>query len=139
MGFDRKDFSQAALRAGYRSGLERVIDEQFIARHLDSQYEQAVITYTKPEKKHKYHPDFRLPCGAYVESKGRFMTSDRQRHLLIKQQQPNIEIRFVFSNAQARLGKGSKTTMAMWAEKNGFKWANKLIPEEWFSEKAPSM
>lgn len=44
----------------------------------------------------------------------------------------------MFSNANARIAKGSKTTYAMWADKQGFQWAHKTIPDEWLSE-APNV
>ena len=50
---------------------------------------------------------------------------------LIKKQYPELDIRFVFMNANNKIYKGSKTTYAMWANKHGFEWAEKNIPEEW--------
>ena len=53
---------------------------------------------------------------------------------LIKQQYPDLDIRFVFLNAQNKIYRGSKTTYAMWATKHGFRWAEKAIPEEWLKD-----
>jgi len=111
--------------------LEDKVAEQLRAAGIDPQYEQYVIEYTKPARKSKYHPDFRLPSGIYVETKGRFVTADRQKHILIKAQHPDIEIRFVFSNSKSRISKTSKTTYADWCDKHGFLYADKLIPKEW--------
>lgn len=132
----RKKFSKKAVAAkyGFRSGLEMEIDESLKAAGVDGEYEQHVITYSKPETHHKYHPDFRLPNGIFVETKGRLLLDDKKKHLLIKQQHPELDIRFVFQNANAKFNKKSKTTYAMWAEKNGFKWAEKIIPQEWIDE-----
>ena len=33
-----------------------------------------------------------------------------------------------------KINKKSKTTYGMWCEKNGFKYADKEIPDEWFLE-----
>lgn len=52
----------------------------------------------------------------------------------MKGQHPDLDIRFVFSNAQARISKLSGTTYAMWAEKHGYKWAHKEIPAAWLTE-----
>jgi hypothetical protein len=90
----------------------------------------------KPEKKAKYTPDFLLPNGIIVETKGRFLTEDRQKHLLIQAQHPELDIRFVFSNSRARISKASSTTYAMWCEKHGFRYADKLIPQAWLMEKS---
>ena len=56
--------------------------------------------------------------------------------MLIKEQHPDIEIRFVFSNENAKLYKGSKTSYSQWAEKHGFKYAHKRIPDDWLTEGA---
>lgn len=122
------------IREGYRSGLEEVIADQLRAKGIDPQYESTKIDYVKPSKKAKYTPDFILPNGIIIESKGRFVTADRQKHLLIKEQHPDLDIRFVFSNSKGRISKLSATTYAMWCQKNGFKYADKEIPEAWLKE-----
>jgi hypothetical protein len=129
----RKKFSrkQVAAKYGFRSGLELEISESLKNRGIDGQYEENVIEYIKPITKHKYHPDFRLPNGIFVETKGRFLTADRKKHLLIKEQHPELDIRFLFQNSKVKISKNSKTTYASWCEKNGFLYADKEIPEEW--------
>ncbi len=129
----RKGFTkrQAAVKHGYRSGLEEDIDTILKQRGVDGQYEQHTISYIKPATNHTYTPDFRLPNGIYVETKGRFVLEDRKKHLLIKQQNPNLDIRFVFQNSKAKIRKGSKTTYADWCIKHGFIFADKEIPTEW--------
>jgi hypothetical protein len=125
---------QRAIAAGYRSGLEEQTAEDLTSRGVGYQYEERVIEYVKPQKKSKYTPDFELPNGIIVETKGRFVTADRQKHLLVKQQHPQLDIRFVFSNSKTRISKASATTYAMWCEKNGFKFADKRIPDSWIKE-----
>lgn len=98
-------------------------------------YEQSILKYTIPASIHQYTPDFILSNGIIIEAKGIFEVADRQKHLLIKTQFPHLDIRFVFQNANNKLYKGSKTTYAMWCEKNGFKYATKLIPASWFTER----
>lgn len=110
-----------------------MVMEQLRAEGVDAQYESQVITYTKPAKPSKYTPDFTLPNGIIIETKGRFVTADRQKHLLIKAQHPELDIRFVFSNPNQRISKQSSTTYAMWCEKNGFLYAKQLIPREWLT------
>jgi LytS/YehU family sensor histidine kinase len=123
---------------GFRSGLEAKVAEQIAAALGPSavEYESKahIIEYTKPERKAKYTPDFPLPNGIIVETKGRFVTADRQKHLLIKEQHPQKDIRFVFTNPNARISKTSATTYAMWCEKHGFKYAKATIPPAWFKE-----
>lgn len=124
---------QAARIKGYRSGLEETVDESLKAKGINGQYEQHKISYIKPATSHKYTPDFKLPNGIYVETKGRFTTADRKKHLLIKDQYPDLDIRFLFYNANNRLSKKSKTTYAEWCDKNGFKYAEKEIPDSWLA------
>lgn len=119
---------------GFRSGLEKQIANQLAAAGVESAYESIKVEYIKPEKKAKYTPDFPLPNGIIVETKGRFLTEDRQKHLLIKAQHPELDIRFVFSNSKTRISKTSPTTYAMWCEKNGFRYADKFIPPAWLTE-----
>tara|TARA_R110000868_G_scaffold354932_8_gene616201 strand:- start:929 stop:1327 length:399 start_codon:yes stop_codon:yes gene_type:complete len=124
---------QAARIKGYRSGLEEDIDNSLKAVGINGEYEQHKISFTKPATQHKYTPDFRLPNGVFVETKGRFVTADRKKHLLIKEQHPDIDIRFLFQNANGRISKKSKTTYADWCIKYGFIFAEKEIPKEWLS------
>jgi hypothetical protein len=120
-----------AAKYGFRSGLEMTIDESLKSRGVDGEYEKHIIQYTKPETHHKYHPDFKLPNGIFVETKGRFLTDDRKKHLLIKAQNPNLDIRFLFQNSKTKISKASKTTYADWCIKHGFKFADKDIPDDW--------
>jgi hypothetical protein len=126
--------SKNGFLRGYRSGLEEKIATQIKSKGLKVEYESTKITYSIPESKHKYTPDFILPNGIIIESKGRFLPQDRKKHLLIKAQHPELDIRFVFTNSRAKIRKGSKTSYGAWCEKYGFKYADKLIPDAWFNE-----
>lgn len=127
-----------ALRAkieGYRSGLEEKVAAQLkAAGHPVDVYESLTLKYTKPSKPSRYTPDWPLRNFIIVETKGRFVTADRQKHLAIKAEHPGLDIRFVFSNSNARIGKKSQTTYGMWADRYGFKYADKLIPQAWLNE-----
>ena len=68
-------------------------------------------------------------------TKGIFDSEDRHKHTCIRQQHPELDIRFVFSNAKAKLYKGAKSTYTDWCEKNGFKYAHRVVPESWLKEK----
>lgn len=119
---------------GYRSGLEGSVSSSLSARGVAFTYESHTIRYEKPARVARYTPDFILPNGIIVETKGRFVTADRQKHLLIKSQHPNLDIRFVFSNPNTRISKQSKTTYAMWCEKHGFTYTKGDVPDAWLSE-----
>lgn len=125
---------QAARLKGYRSGLEEYIDSTLKEKGINGEYEQHKIEYVQPATKHKYTPDFKLPNGIFVETKGRFVAADRKKHLLIKDQHPGLDIRFLFQNANNRISKKSKTTYADWCNKYGFLFAEKEIPKEWLTQ-----
>lgn len=123
------------LKHGWRSGLEETIGGQLRERKIPFTFEGLVIPFTQPVKPRKYTPDFPLlHNGIIVESKGRFVTADRQKHLLIQQQHPDLDIRFVFSRSSMRISKQSQTTYAKWCRDKGFLFADKLIPEAWLRE-----
>ena len=123
-----------ALKKGYRSGLEETVDALLKQNNIDAEYEKHKVQYTIPVSYHEYTPDFRLPNGIFIETKGRFVIEDRKKHLLIKQQHPELDIRFVFQNSKNRIRKGSPTTYADWCKKHGFLYADKTIPQEWLDE-----
>ena len=123
------------IKYGYRSGLESKVSQQLAEAGVDFEYESFKIEYEVNEVR-KYTPDFRLPNGIIVETKGRFLPADRKKHLLIQKQRPDLDIRFVFTNSNAKLNKGAKSTYADWCRKNGFLFADKLIPDEWINERS---
>ena len=125
---------QSAVTRGYRSGLEDVVHQQLAESGVEAEYECHQIKYQVPVSDHTYTPDFKLPNGIFVETKGRFVIEDRKKHLLIQQQHPSIDIRFVFQNSRNRIRKGSKTTYADWCIKHNFKYADKQVPTDWLSE-----
>jgi len=119
-------------RSDFRSGLEYEVAKQLEDAGVTYEYEETKVEYQKPPS--KYLVDFELPNGILVETKGRFKPADRTKHLLIKRQHPELDIRFVFSNSQNTLSKKSKTTYADWCDKHGFRWADKYIPKSWIDE-----
>lgn len=126
--------NQIGLKYGFRSGLEESIAANLASKGVGFTFEETVIPYVKPEKPAKYTPDFVLDNGIIIESKGRFLTEDRQKHLLIQKQHPLLDIRFVFSNSRTKISKRSKTTYADWCEKHHFLYADKDIPDAWLKE-----
>jgi predicted nuclease of restriction endonuclease-like RecB superfamily len=125
------------IKHGYRSGLEDKLSKQIKTAGLEVYYETDKIKYQVPPRQAKYTPDFRLPKDGgffYVEAKGIWDVKDRQKHLLIQEQYPEIDIRFVFSNSNNKLYKGSKSTYASFCDKHRLQWAHKTIPDEWLTE-----
>lgn len=130
MGKNKKKFRKNTT-SSYRSGLEENVINNLKQRNISFKYEQRVVGYFKPSTKHKYTPDIELDNGVLIEIKGFFKREDRKKHLLVKEQQPNLDIRFVFGNSKNKIYKGSKTSYADWCNKNGFMFADKIIPNEW--------
>lgn len=118
---------------GYRSGLEVKVAKQLEEAGVKFEYETTKIKY-RVEEDRTYTPDYLLPNGILVETKGRFVLEDRKKHLLVKSQHPHLDIRFVFTNSKTKIRKGSPTSYADWCIKNGFIYSDKLIPKEWLNE-----
>lgn len=129
-----RHFKPRALVGRYRSKSE----ERF-AGHLNDlgvayEYEpkDKKVRYTI-EREASYLPDFILDGHSFIlEVKGYLSPADRAKYIRIKKSNPGIDIRFVFDRASNKLNKTSQTTYAMWAEKNGFMWCEKIIPPNWY-------
>lgn len=84
-------------------------------------YEPEKWKYTIPASNHTYTPDIYLPeINTYVELKGKLDIATRKKMILVRDQNPEKKIVFVFQNANNPITKGSRTTYKDWAEKNGF-------------------
>lgn len=118
----------------FRSGLERRIANLLRECKITFGYEPKKLWFRYRKPVSKYKPDFVLGNGIVVEAKGFFKPADRAKHLLLQKQHPDIDIRFVFSNSKNRLSPKSYTTYAMWCEKYGFMYADRLIPISWMKE-----
>tara|TARA_B110000503_G_C6971093_1_gene339229 strand:+ start:79 stop:528 length:450 start_codon:yes stop_codon:yes gene_type:complete len=117
----------------YRSGLEKEAAAFLTSRQKAVKYELLKIEW-EDLRYRTYTPDFELDNGIIVETKGIFDNDDRRKHVAIKQQHPELDIRFVFSNANAKLYKGAKSRYFEWCEKHNFLWAHRIIPEAWLTE-----
>ena len=118
----------------YRSGLEEKIQADLTRQGVPYEYEVLRIPYTPILKVKHYVPDITLENGIVIETKGWFISADRQKHKAILEQYPKLDLRFLFSNAHSRLSKTSKTTYAMWCDTLGIKWAHKVVPLSWLTE-----
>lgn len=130
--------SRRHLKRTYRSGLEEEAAEFLKSRQKKVEYEKLKIEW-EDLKYRTYTPDFELDNGIIIETKGIFSAADRRKHLEIQRQHPKLDIRFVFSNANAKLYKGAKSRYCDWCENYNFKWAHRVIPEGWLLEKGNRM
>lgn len=159
--------SAAARAAGVRSGLELSIKEMLegLGRDFGFEDDSCIFNYHLPVRKgaillksgkivdppngkvvsqHTYTCDFVITKSdgglMFIESKGYFKPKDRTKHVALKKQYPDIDLRILFSSN----GKvSSKTSYAQWAEKQGIgyyclstkeKKEGSFIPEEWLAE-----
>jgi hypothetical protein len=117
-----------------RSPLEKKVQAQLDAAKVVAQFETLNIPYV-PLRARFYKPDFILPNGIIVETKGWFISSDRAKHLAVKAQHPDLDIRFVFPSANKKISKQSETTYAVWCESKGFLYSEgSVIPPAWLVE-----
>ena len=130
---DAKQFI-AARKYGYRSGLELKTAKYLDDLHIKYKYEKVKIEWEDLTYR-TYTPDFVLYNGIIIETKGMFTAADRKKHLAIKKQHPQLDIRFVFENSNRRLRKGAKTRYYQWCNKYDFDYYDRIIPEEWLKEK----
>ena len=122
----------SGYRLPYRSKFEVRVAADLGKRKIDFQYEKVSFDYVP--KIRNYTPDFYLPeSKIYIETKGILTTNDRVKHLLIKDQYPDLDIRFVFVNANNKISRTSKTTYANWCDRHKFLWAESLVPMEWLN------
>jgi hypothetical protein len=122
--------SKIKFTNGYRSGLEAEVAKQLETQNVVFEYETKRIPYLSQSN---YIPDFILPNGIIIEAKGRLTQEDRSKMRKVKEQHPELDIRFIFSRSAARISKTSKTTYAEWCSKYGFPFADKVVPLEWIT------
>lgn len=121
----------------FRSALEAAIAKQIESeRPAQWDYETERFKYTL---KKTYTPDFILKKAdgtrMYIEVKGMFTADDRAKMLAVRDDNPGIDIRFLFSNARSKLRKGSKSSYADWCDVHNFKWADGgRVPLQWLGE-----
>jgi len=124
----------------FKSNFEKTFSQQLLAHKAkglltDWEYEKDKLVY---KLEHTYVTDFKL-TGAkgkviYIETKGYFKSKDRTKHKKIKEQHPEVDVRFIFMNSRTKLNKNSTTTYGSWCTKNGFKYADNTIPKDWLEE-----
>lgn len=125
---------RAAQQLGKRSGLEVRLTADLDKLGVHYEYEKFTFHYVVPTETHRITPDLVMPNGQIWEIKGEFTSADRKKVSLFREQHPQIEYRMIFGNAKATIGAKSKTTYALWCDRNGIKWAHRNIPQEWLQE-----
>lgn len=130
-GYGAKGIKKVGI---YRSGLEEKNMKLLESKGVKAEYEMWRVPYVVPASNHHYTPDILLPNGIFVETKGLWESDDRKKHLLIREQYPDLDIRLVFSSSRTKIYKGSPTSYAEFCEKHSILFADKLIPVAWLKE-----
>lgn len=130
-----KDGNLVKRRSRLEQQFERVLQE-YDAKY---EYECTKIPYIVPESKHTYTVDWTLLNGVLVETKGRLADyAERRKYELLKQQNPDLDLRFVFADPNKLVGGTKTVTHCAWAEKHNFKWCSIKDTEQikkWVKEK----
>lgn len=120
-----------------RSNLEVKLSTILTESNCPWEYEVTKLSYTVPESNHTYTVDFTVGNKLLIEGKGYLSDyRERQKYVLLKDQHPDLDLRFVFDNPNKLCG-GTKMTHAKWAEKYGFTYCSIKDTEiiaEWISE-----
>lgn len=125
----------------YRSDYEMEVAQRLDAlkRRLKFKvgYETEEVGYQlPPPPPSKYTPDFHIKrkdgTEVFIEVKGYFDAKARRKMLLVKEQNPDLNIVLLFMQDN-KLHRSAKMRYSEWAEKNGFDYAINEIKEEWLS------
>ena len=107
----------------YKSRYEETIARYLRRKKAKFRYEAIRLPYVRY---HDYVPDWEIntPNGIiYVESKGYLRREDKAKLAAVKRQHPEKDIRLVFYS--------SNKAQLKWAERQGFRFAVGMIPQEW--------
>ena len=120
----------------FRSELEEKVSDLLCELGIDYEYESTKVPY---QIQHNYTPDFLLPNGVFLETKGYWDSADRRKMKAVKEQNPDLDIRMVFQSPYNKITKKSKTTYAKWCDLFGFKYhciqsTKETFPKEWLKE-----
>ena len=115
----------------FRSGLEERVADLMCELGVKYDYEPTQVPY---QIQHMYTPDFLLPNGIFLETKGYWDAEDRRKMKAVKEQHPELDIRMVFQSPYNKISKKSKTTYAKWCDKHDIPWTSFTnIPIDWLT------
>ena len=135
--FNKKGYKKSR-ESGFRSGLEEKVAKQIKKANNKLRYESVKIKWVDFAIR-SYTPDVILDNGIIIEVKGFWSVSDRKKHVKVKEQHSDLDIRIVFENSKRKIRKGSNTTYGMWCEKNEILFYDRIIPLVWMKEKLKFM
>ena len=135
----------------YRTDFEAITAEQLQSWDISFEYEPARLRYKDNDgRKRITRPDFHLKPksndphgGMFVEAKALLKHDHLARYECLKEQRPDLDIRFVFEEPDRAIshysldnGEGETRVVSYseWADMNGFKWAGETVPKAWIKE-----
>lgn len=128
------------MRSSFELKVADILSKQASKKDFEWHYESEIIEYTVPpvpERIARYTPDFPIVNASgkvwYLETKGLWTVADRKKHLLIKKEHPDVDIRLMFQRDNY-IRKGSKTKYSDFCRKNNIKWCVGELDWDWFDE-----
>jgi hypothetical protein len=135
----------------YRTEFEATTADYLLSQNISFEYEPARLHYKDSDgRKRIAQPDFHLKPksndphgGMFVEAKSLLKHDHLPRYELLKEQRPDLDIRFVFEEPDRTIshfgvvddeGQTRAVSYAEWADMNGFKWAGETVPAAWIKE-----
>ena len=134
------------LPSGRRSKFEDRIAKELDDAGIDYTYETYKFEYEEPLRKQLakcgecgssnllrtgwYTPDFFLPNGVIIETKGRFTAADRRKHLAVREAHPDERIVMLFMRDN-KIHKNSNTYYSDWCMEHNIEYAVGHPLQEW--------
>jgi len=112
----------------------------FYYRETAQRGEEVALLVDLPDRSraNRFYPTFIVTCDdgtrVVLQQKGRFVTADRQKLRLLKQQHPTVEFRMIFSNSAQRISSTSATKYSDWCERFGIAYCDGKPSQEWIEE-----
>ena len=120
------------LRSKFEAEVLRGLQNLKKRKKYEVAYETEKISYVVYQT---YLPDFivTLKSGRkiYLEAKGYWDAADRRKLKLVKEQNPDLDIRLVFQ-ANNKIHKNSNTRYSDYCDRHGITYSVGVIPEDWF-------
>lgn len=140
-GWRRTPKGKKTTRNGvtFKSEFEANVADKLTDLGVKWEYEPEKFKWHKPCY---YTPDFKVTLDDgttfYLESKGYFPPEDQAKMAGVHAEYPDMDLRFVFQNPNSKIyplpKKKEPTLYSQWAEKRGFKWCGKEVPDEWIAK-----
>ena len=92
----------------FKSGLEEKVSDLLCELGVNYEYEGTSFPYTIT---HKYTPDFVLPNGICLETKGFWRPEDRRKIRQVINDNPEIDLRMIFQDPYKKLVKNQRQPM----------------------------